>query len=107
MTKDSGKLSLANERLEAQIKAAEKLLKETPGATLEGVSEHLLRFYDDRIRYDGNTPLLELPVKERLEAAKYLPELIRKAIAAEPEMVAKTNAVTEDIEKAISEANHS
>ena len=45
----------------------------------------------------------ELPVNERLEAAGHLPELIRKARAAEPELVAKANAVTEAIEKAIAE----
>ena len=104
MPSASGKLSAAVDRLEVQIRAAENLLRETPGATLEGVSAQLLRFYDDRIRFDGNTPLSELPLNERLEAAKLLPELIRKAIAAEPELVAKTNAATEAIEQAISEA---
>ena len=103
MTLDSSNLRAALNRLDDQIKAAEKLLKETPGATLEGVSSNLLRFYDGRIRFDGNTPLLELPVKERLEAATHLPELIRKARAAEPELVAKTDAVTKAIEEAISE----
>jgi len=106
MPSDSGKLSAAVERLEAQIRAAENLLKVTPGATFEGVSAQLLRFYDGRIRFDGNTPLTELPLKERLEAAKLLPELIRKAIAAEPELVAKTNAASEAIEQAISEAQN-
>ena len=104
MSLDSGELRAALERLEAQIQAAENLLKETPGATLEGVSAQLLRFYDGRIRFDGNTPILELPVKERLAAATHLPELIRKAKAAEPELVAKTDAVTKAIEEAISEA---
>ena len=96
-------LSSALERLDSQIRAAEKLLKETPGATLQGVSAHLLRFFDGRIRYDGNTPLMELPVNERIEAALLLPELIRKARAAEPELVAKTDAATAAIEQAISE----
>ncbi len=96
-------LSAALERLDAQIRAAEKLLKETPGATLQGVAAHLLRFYDGRIRYDGNTPLLELPVNERIEAAVFLPELIRKARAAEPELGAKTDAATSAIEQAIAE----
>ena len=102
---DSSDLRAATERLEAQIRAAEKLLKETPGATLQGVSAHLLRFYDGRIRFDGNTPLSELPVKERLDAAMHLPELIRKAKAAEPELVAKTNAAADAIQQAIEEAN--
>ena len=105
MARETSQLSAALERLDAQIQAAEKLLRETPGSTLEGVAAHLLRFYDDRIRYDGNTPLLELPVKERLEASTHLPELIRKALAAEPELVAKTDAVTQEIEKAIAESN--
>ena len=104
MTPDSSALSAALERLGRQITAAEELLQETPGATLEGVAAHLLRFYDGRIRFDGNTPLSELPVKERLEAATHLPELIRKARAAEPELVAKTDAATEAIEQAIAEA---
>lgn len=104
MTEPS-QLHSALERLEAQIRAAEKLLKETPGATLEGVTVDLLRFYDGRIRFDGNTPLSELPVKERLKAALHLPELIRKAKAAEPELVAQTNTATEAIEQAIAEAN--
>jgi hypothetical protein len=103
MPTDSSQWSAALERLDAQIRAAEKLLKETPGATLQGVSAHLLQFYDGRIRFDGNTPLSELPVNDRLEAATHLPELIRKARAAEPELVAKANAVTEAIEKAIAE----
>ena len=105
MPLDSSELRAALERLEGQIRGAEKLLKETPGATLEGVTANLLRFYDGRIRFDGNTPLSELPVKERLAAAAHLPELIRKAKAAEPELVAKTNAVSEAIEQAIAEAN--
>lgn len=102
---DSSELRAATGRLEAQIRAAEKLLKETPGATLQGVSAHLLRFYDGRIRFDGNTPLSELPVNERLDAAMHLPELIRKAKAAEPELVAKTNAAADAIQQAIDEAN--
>ena len=56
MPPDSSELHNALERLGAQIKAAEKLLQETPGATLEGVSAHLLRFYDGltgEIRLDG------------------------------------------------------
>ncbi len=106
MSLDSSNLHAALNRLEEQIKAAEKLLKETPGATLEGVAANLLRFYDGRIRFDGNTPLLELPVKERLEAATHLPELIRKARAAEPELVAKTDAVSRAIEQAIAEADN-
>ena len=105
MPLDSSDLRAALERLEGQIRAAEKLLKETHGATLEGVTANLLRFYDGRIRFDGNTPLSELPVKERLAAAVHLPDLIRKAKAAEPELVAKTNAVSEAIEQAIAEAN--
>ena len=104
MPADSSELRSALERLEAQVRAAEKLLKETPGATLQGVSAHLLRFYDGRIRFDGNRPLAELPVNERLEAAMHLPELIRKAKAAEPELVAKTNAAAEAIAEAIAEA---
>ena len=103
MPTDSSQWSAALERLDVQIRAAEKVLKETPGATLQGVSAHLLKFYDGRIRYDGNTPLSELPVNERLEAAAHLPELIRKARAAEPELVAKANTVTEAIAKAIAE----
>jgi hypothetical protein len=103
MPTDSSEWSAALERLDVQIRASEKLLKETPGATLQGVSAHLLRFYDGRIRFDGNTPLSELPPNERLEAAAYLPELIRKARAAEPELVAKANAATEAIEKAIAD----
>lgn len=104
MPPNSSDLRSALDRLEAEIRAAEKLLKETPGATLQGVSAHLLRFYDGRIRFDGNTPLAELPVNERLDAAMHLPELIRKAIAAEPELVARTNAATEAIAEAIHEA---
>jgi hypothetical protein len=103
MPADTSQWSAAMKRLEVQIRAAENLLKDTPGATLEGVSEQRLQFFDGRIRFDGNTPLVELPVKERLEAATHLPELIRKAKAAEPELVAKANAVTEAIEKAITE----
>jgi hypothetical protein len=104
MPPNSSELRSALDRLEAQIRAAEKLLKDTPGATLQGVSAQLLRFYDGRIRFDGNTPLAELPVNEQLEAAMHLPELIRKAKAAEPELVAKTNAATEAIAQAIAEA---
>lgn len=103
MPTDSSEWSVALERLDIQIRAAEKLLKETPGATLQGVSAQLLKFYDGRIRFDGNTPLSELPVNERLEAAAHLPELIRKARAAEPELVAKANAVTEAIENALAD----
>jgi hypothetical protein len=103
MPTNSSELSGALQRLESQIRAAEKLLSNTPGATLEGVSAHLLQFFDGRIRFDGNTPLWELPVKERLEAATHLPELIRKARAAEPELVAKADAAAEAIEKAIAE----
>ena len=104
MPTDSSELSVALAGLEAQIRAAEKLLQDTPGATLEGVSAQLLQFFDGRIRFDGNTPLCELPVNERLEAATHLPELIRKAKAAEPELVAKANVATEAIEKAIAAA---
>ena len=100
---DSSEWSAALERLDVQIRAAEKLLKDTPGATLQGVSAQLLQFFDGRIRYDGNTPLSELPVNERLQAASLLPELIRKARAAEPELVAKANSVTEAIEMALAE----
>lgn len=106
MPVDSSQWSAALERLDAQIRAAEKLLKDTPGATLQGVSAHLLKFYDGRIRFDGNTPLSELPVNERLEAAAHLPELIRKARAAEPELVAKANAVTEAIAKTLAESEN-
>lgn len=105
MPADTSEWSAALKRLDAQIQAAEKLLAETPGATLDGVSEQRLQFFDGRVRFDGNTPLVELPVNERLEAAAHLPELIRKARAAEPALVAKANAVTEAIEKAITSAD--
>lgn len=105
MSSDTSEWSAALKRLDAQIRAAEKLLMETPGSTLDGVSEQRLQFFDGRVRFDGNMPLVELPVNERLEAAQHLPELIRKARAAEPALVAKANAVTEAIEKAITVAD--
>lgn len=105
MPQDTSQWSAALKRLEVQIRAAEKLLMETPGATLDGVSAERLQFFDGRVRYDGNMPLVELPVNERLEAATHLPELIRKARAAEPALVAKANAVTDAIEKAIADVD--
>jgi hypothetical protein len=104
---DPNEMSLALERLDEQIRAAETLLSETPGATLPGVTAQLLRFHDGRIRYDGYTPLSELRAPERLEAAAHLPRLIRKAIAAQPEMIKQTNTATDAIEHAIAESRGS
>ena len=121
MSSISEKLSIALDNLKAQIFEATKRLARLPGGEgaelllnedpQEGVSDYMcfegggIKLYKynqhNNESYD-HSPIMELPVAARVEAALRIPQLIDIAICREESVQAKILEVTSQIEECLS-----